>query len=143
MKRFSVLMLALGGIPLLIIAVVFARQLYLVYLMERLSALEDAEFALEAAPEPARVGEVRFELRLPHEFLPDDHWGKRVEWVAYPLPDAAPRLQGNAVEDEEEAHLFRFDASFDRGGPWRVETAAFWSDGREFARKEFNLQVAP
>lgn len=136
-RRTDLALAVLGGLVLAWAAVCCGPPLLGMLVVGLMS--DEIEF--QVSPDPPIVGEVRCELRLPHELLPDDHGGKRVEWTARPCDTPQAQLSGLAVEDLEEAHLFRFSSVVDHAGPWCFDVTAYWQDGRVFARDSVEVEI--
>lgn len=96
-----------------------------------------------ATPSPIRQGPVELEVTLPSTFHPEDSFGKRLRYEAKPVADLSAIQSGDAIEDRDIAHLFRFKLDIDRAGDWDIQLVATWRDGRVFCVESVVLHAVP
>lgn len=94
-------------------------------------------------PSPIRQGPVELEVTLPSTFHPEDRFGKRLRHEARPRSDPSAIQSGDAIEDRDIAHLFRFKLDVDRAGDWDIHLVATWRDGRVFCVESVVLHAVP
>lgn len=86
---------------------------------------------------------MELQVTLPSSFHPEDHFGKQLRYEAKPMTQQDAIQSGDAIEDRDIAHRFRFKLDVDRAGDWDVHLVANWPDGRVYCVEHIVLHAVP